>query len=149
MTTVWYLGRGAGVVTLALFSLVVALGVVTRSARPLPGLPRFAVQRVHRSTSLLALAFLTLHITLVVTGVLRARIPQRTWRALHWLAYLMWPVAASHALLAGTDRAQVWLLVIWSGCLLLVLGAVAWRLTPDFQDRTTFRRRVPVGSVAR
>ena len=45
----WYLGRGTGVVSLVLLTLVVALGIATRSGRPLLGLPRFAVTAVHRS----------------------------------------------------------------------------------------------------
>jgi sulfoxide reductase heme-binding subunit YedZ len=58
----WYVGRGTGVTVLVLLSLVVVLGIVTRSGRPLPGLPRFAVAAVHRTTSLTALAFLTVHV---------------------------------------------------------------------------------------
>jgi sulfoxide reductase heme-binding subunit YedZ len=58
----WYLGRGSGVVSLALLTLVVGLGIVTRSGRTLPGLPRFAVSAVHRSASLLAVTFLVVHI---------------------------------------------------------------------------------------
>jgi sulfoxide reductase heme-binding subunit YedZ len=58
----WYLGRSSGVVSLVLLTLVVALGIATRSGRTLPGLPRFAVSAVHRSASLLAVVFLTLHV---------------------------------------------------------------------------------------
>jgi sulfoxide reductase heme-binding subunit YedZ len=58
----WYFGRGTGVTVLVLFSLVVVLGIVTRSGQPLPGLPRFAVAALHRTVSLAALAFLTLHV---------------------------------------------------------------------------------------
>lgn len=58
----WYLGRSSGVVSLVLFTLVVALGIATRSGRLLPGLPRFAVSAVHRSASLLAVVFLVVHV---------------------------------------------------------------------------------------
>jgi methionine sulfoxide reductase heme-binding subunit len=58
----WYLGRGTGVVSLALLTLVVVLGISTRSGRPLPGLPRFAVAALHRSASLLAVVFLAVHV---------------------------------------------------------------------------------------
>lgn len=58
----WYLGRSSGVVSLMLLTLVVGLGIATRSGRPLPGLPRFAVSAVHRSASLLAVVFLTVHV---------------------------------------------------------------------------------------
>jgi sulfoxide reductase heme-binding subunit YedZ len=62
----WYVGRGTGVMTLVLFSLVVALGIATRSARPLFGLPRFAITSVHRSASLLGLAFLVIHVAMML-----------------------------------------------------------------------------------
>jgi sulfoxide reductase heme-binding subunit YedZ len=58
----WYLGRGTGVVSLVLLTLVLTLGIVTRSGRPLPGLPRFAVTALHRSTSLLAVVFVAVHV---------------------------------------------------------------------------------------
>jgi sulfoxide reductase heme-binding subunit YedZ len=58
----WYLGRSTGVVCFVLLSLVVVLGIVTRSGRPLPGLPRFAVAAVHRSASLLAVVLVVVHI---------------------------------------------------------------------------------------
>lgn len=61
-SSLWYLSRGTGVVSLLLLTLVVALGIVTRSGRPLPGLPRFAVAAVHRSSSLLTVVFLGIHI---------------------------------------------------------------------------------------
>jgi methionine sulfoxide reductase heme-binding subunit len=62
MNALWYFGRATGVTALALFSLVVVLGIVARSGRPLPGLPRFAVAAVHRQVSLAAVVFLALHI---------------------------------------------------------------------------------------
>jgi sulfoxide reductase heme-binding subunit YedZ len=58
----WYLGRGTGVVSLVLLTLVVALGIATRSGRALAGLPRFAVTAVHRSASLLAMVFVAVHV---------------------------------------------------------------------------------------
>lgn len=58
----WYFGRGFGVSALVLFTLTFILGIGVRSGRPLPGLPRFTVTTVHRTTSLSALLFLTLHV---------------------------------------------------------------------------------------
>jgi sulfoxide reductase heme-binding subunit YedZ len=52
----WYTGRGAGTVALVLLTIVMVLGIVGRSGRPLPGLPRFAVADLHRNASLVALA---------------------------------------------------------------------------------------------
>jgi sulfoxide reductase heme-binding subunit YedZ len=58
----WAFGRASGIVSLVLFTVVVVLGVVSRSGRPLGRLPRFSVALLHRSTSLMALTFLVLHV---------------------------------------------------------------------------------------
>lgn len=62
----WYLGRGTGVVTLLLLTVSMVLGIGTRSGRPAPWLPRFAVAALHRNTSLLATVFLVLHVVLLL-----------------------------------------------------------------------------------
>lgn len=59
----WYAGRGTGVVSLLLLTIVVALGVAARSGRPLLGLARFAVSAVHRTASLTAVILLGVHVT--------------------------------------------------------------------------------------
>jgi len=59
----WYLSRGTGAVSLMLLTVVVALGIATRSGQPAFGLPRFAVTAVHRNASLLAVALLGIHVT--------------------------------------------------------------------------------------
>jgi sulfoxide reductase heme-binding subunit YedZ len=64
--TLWYLGRGSGVVTLVLFTVSVILGIGARSGRPAPWLPRFAVTTLHRNTGLLATVFLVLHVVLLL-----------------------------------------------------------------------------------
>lgn len=58
----WFLARGSGISALVLFSVVMVLGVLTRSGRAVLGIPRFALRSVHSSAALLALAFLGLHI---------------------------------------------------------------------------------------
>jgi methionine sulfoxide reductase heme-binding subunit len=61
-TALWYASRAFGVVSLALLSLVMILGVVVNRQEHLPGLPRFAVTGLHRNVSLLALAFIGVHV---------------------------------------------------------------------------------------
>jgi sulfoxide reductase heme-binding subunit YedZ len=58
----WVVGRASGAVALLLLTAVVLLGIVTRSGRPLPGLPRFAVLLAHRNLALLATVFVVLHV---------------------------------------------------------------------------------------
>jgi methionine sulfoxide reductase heme-binding subunit len=61
-TALWYASRATGVVALVLLTGVVVLGIlVTRRGR-LPGLPRFATTSLHRSMSLLAVAFVAVHV---------------------------------------------------------------------------------------
>lgn len=43
----------------------------------------------------------------LLTSLIRDRLAFRTWRAVHWLAYLAWPVAFVHSLLAGNDL-HIW-----------------------------------------
>jgi sulfoxide reductase heme-binding subunit YedZ len=64
--TLWYASRATGIVALLLLTAVMLLGIlVTRQGR-LPGLPRFAVSGLHRNLSLLATAFVALHVLTAV-----------------------------------------------------------------------------------
>jgi hypothetical protein len=65
-TALWYASRATGVVSLVLFSVVAILGIMVNRQGRLPGLPRFAVTGLHRSLSLLTVAFLGIHITTAI-----------------------------------------------------------------------------------
>jgi methionine sulfoxide reductase heme-binding subunit len=69
-------------------------------------------------------------LAVVLTSLLRARIGYRAWRAVHWLAYLSWPIALWHGLGTGTDSRLPWLLGLDAGCMVLVAAAAWWRLRP-------------------
>jgi predicted ferric reductase len=71
---------------------------------------------------------LDLLIALIGTSLLRKRVGVRTWRAVHWVAYLCWPVAFMHGLTMGTDTTSLWLAAVDSTCLAAVAATVAWRL---------------------
>lgn len=58
----WALGRGNGMVALAFLTLSVALGIATRSSRPLFGLPRFAIAEIHRFVALAATLLVFVHV---------------------------------------------------------------------------------------
>ncbi len=58
----WALGRGTGVTALVFMTLSIALGVATRSGRPMLSLPRFGVTDVHRSAALLGTGLITIHV---------------------------------------------------------------------------------------
>jgi len=61
----WALGRGTGITALAFLTVSVALGIVTRSGRPLQALPRFAVADVHRFAALAGTLLVALHMMLL------------------------------------------------------------------------------------
>ena len=181
----WYFARGSGLVTLVLLTVVVALGIGARSGRTAFGLPRFAVNLLHRNAALLALVMLTGHLVsllfdpyaqlrlfdlvlpfvgqyrplwqglgtlafdlilaIVATSLLRRRIGARVWRVVHWLAYLCWPVALLHGLGTGTDNGTWWLWTVAMSCVVAVVAAVGWRLSPSFArfpQRAVRRARV-------
>jgi len=58
----WYLTRAAGLVTLVLLTASMVLGLLNAGRFATRRWPRFLVQGMHRNLSLLALAFLTVHI---------------------------------------------------------------------------------------
>ncbi|WP_306459770.1 ferric reductase-like transmembrane domain-containing protein [Streptomyces sp. Ag109_G2-15] len=164
--TLWYANRATGGVCLALFTLVVLLGIAVRLRIRLPGLPRFGTVSLHRTLSLSATAFLALHIgvavtdgyvnigaldvlvpfvsdyqplwlglgtvavdlmlAVLITSLLRERVGQRTWRAVHWLAYASWPVALAHGL--GTDTGIDWMTWLTVCCAAAVLAALGIRV---------------------
>jgi predicted ferric reductase len=66
-------------------------------------------------------------IALILTSLARARIGRRTWRAVHWLAYISWPVALLHGLGASPDLHTGGLLALTVLCATAVIGATAWR----------------------
>jgi Ferric reductase like transmembrane component len=58
----WYLTRGTGTIALILLTLSIALGVANIRRLRTENVPRFVIERVHRNISLLAMAFVAIHI---------------------------------------------------------------------------------------
>jgi sulfoxide reductase heme-binding subunit YedZ len=171
----WYLARGSGAVSLMLLTVVVALGIGTRSGLRFAGMRPLVVASVHRSAALLAVAFLAVHIStlmfdpyaqlnlvnvilpftsayspiwvglgtlaldlmiaIVVTSLLRERLGPRVWKAVHWSAYALWPLALLHGFGSGTDRSTTWMLGIDVACVLSVL-AVLVSIHPGLREET-------------
>src|SRR6185295_5967977 len=85
-----------------------------------------------------ALAF-DLLLALVVTSVVRARLGLRAWRAVHWAAYVCWPVAVLHGLGTGTDARSVWLQALTAACVAGVVAALAARVLRGWPSRAGLR----------
>ena len=74
----WYLNRGAGAVTLVLFTATLVLGVLSVGGTPARGVPRFVTQAVHRNLALLAFVLLGVH---VASSVVDEFVDIRWWQA--------------------------------------------------------------------
>jgi methionine sulfoxide reductase heme-binding subunit len=77
-----------------------------------------------------------LFIAMIVTSLLRERIGQRTWRAVHWLAYAAWPLAVLHSAGSGSDTFATWMLAVEAGCVALVGVALGVRVVYGRSNRT-------------
>lgn len=177
----WALGRGAGITALAIMTVAVVTGILTRSGRPLGGLPRFGITELHRSTALLGTVLVAVHlialladpyaqlrlvdyvvpflgayrtfwlglgtlavdllVAVVVTSLLRHRVGLRTFRLVHWAGYGLWPIALAHSLGNGTDSGAPWFLAVAATCTIVVLAALAWRLSSNFVEYDRVRVR--------
>lgn len=78
----------------------------------------------------------------LLTSLIRTRLSFRAWRAVHWLAYLAWPVAFIHSLTAGNDLHIWWVALAECASAGMVATAVIARLLTR-RDRST-----PPGSRA-
>jgi len=172
----WFATRGAGVVSLLLFTAVVLLGILAVMRWQSPAWPRFLSVGLHRNLALLSIVFLAIHVVtaivdpftslglvaaaipfassyrpfgvglgviavdlflaLVLSSLLRDRIGQRTWRAVHWLAYGSWPLALVHGVESGSDASTPWLVGLELVCVAAVLAAAGWRIAAGRSNRS-------------
>ncbi len=94
----------------------------------------------------LGAAAFDLMLAIALTSFLRGRIGYRAWRAVHWLAWLSWPIALLHGLGTGSDTKAAWMLLVYVLCLLAVLVAAGARVHsswPRYRDRA----RVALGAT--
>lgn len=178
-SVLWYLTRATGAVSLILLTASVVIGVAAIGRFRTRTTPRFVVDGIHRTASLLAVAFLVVHIitsvldsfapislvdavipfvgayrplwlglgacafdlllAVTITSLVRRRLGHPAWRAVHWLAYLSWPVAVIHGFGTGSDVRQTWLLAIDAVCIAAVLVAVLARVVIGWPDNARLR----------
>lgn len=73
-------------------------------------------------------------VAVMVTSYLRHRIPERRWRAVHWLSYAMWLVAIVHGFTMGSSD-QPGLRLVSLGCAVVGGLLVSWRVVATHTDR--------------
>ena len=79
----------------------------------------------------------------LLTSLVRRRLGFRAWRAVHWLAYLAWPVGFAHSLTAGNDLGIWWVALIEWGCAAAVATARPGAAMPGISGRHP--QRYPAG----
>jgi methionine sulfoxide reductase heme-binding subunit len=118
-TAFWYASRATGIVALLLLTAVLVLGILVNRQGRLPGLPRFAAGSLHRNISLLAVAFVTVHVltavldTYVAIPVSAAVIPfasgyQRFWLGLGAISFDLMLAMIITSLLRGRLNRTLW-----------------------------------------
>ena len=132
--------------TLALFAVVLlSLHVATAILDPFVAIGWWATVVPFASHyRALALGLGTLAVDLgaavLLTSLARRRLGFRAWRAVHWLAYLAWPLALVHALTAGGDMAVWWVAgLVWGSASAVAVAAGARLLTAS-------PTRIPAGA---
>jgi len=76
----------------------------------------------------------------IVSSLLRDRVPLRMWRGIHWSSYLVWPFAFLHFVKTGTDAARGrWGLYLAVGCLAFVGTAATARWMTSNEPRGPIR----------
>jgi predicted ferric reductase len=65
---------------------------------------------------------------LAISNHYRRRIPHQLWRRLHVLNLVVWALALTHGLTAGTDATTTWALLLYAGSAWLVIALLVNRL---------------------
>jgi predicted ferric reductase len=74
-------------------------------------------------------------LAVVITSLVRGRIPLGVWRAIHWASYAMFPIAVLHGVgIGGGDSQLLWVLCWFAGCVVTVGTAVWFRNTRSHPD---------------
>jgi len=69
---------------------------------------------------------------LIVTSLLRDRLKPSVWRAVHWLAYVSYPLIVVHSLGASKDLRSGWLLALTMATVFAVISAIGYRVLDAF-----------------
>jgi sulfoxide reductase heme-binding subunit YedZ len=119
-TAMWYATRASGIVALILLTLTMVLGLTTSSRTRARNWPGFAVQELHRRSSMLAIVFLAIH---VLTSILD------TFVHIGWLSIVV-PFTSSYSRFwvgIGTVALDLMVAVFVSSLLRSRLKPTTWR----------------------
>jgi sulfoxide reductase heme-binding subunit YedZ len=120
----WFATRGAGIVSLLLFTGVVTLGILTAGRWQTRSWPRFITARLHRDIALLSVVFLAVHIVTAVVdpftalGPLAVLVPfavdyERFWLGLGTVALDLGLAIVLTSLFRSRVGVRTWRAVHW------------------------------------
>jgi sulfoxide reductase heme-binding subunit YedZ len=78
-----------------------------------------------------------------VTNLLRARIPYRAWRRVHYLNFAVWLLALAHGIAAGSDTGAGPVTVLYGLSAASVAGLTTWRVLGRLGPRPGRPRALP------
>ena len=156
-TTFWYLTRGSGVVALVLLTAAVVVGIVNALRWRNDRWPRFALTDAHRNLTLVAIAFVTLHVVTTVAdgyapiGLLDAVVPFRSpyrslWLGLGAVSFDLLLALVVTSLMRGSIPPRIWRGLHW-------LAYAAWpialihSLGTGSDARTSWLQALGIGSL--
>jgi sulfoxide reductase heme-binding subunit YedZ len=144
------LHRNVALMTVVFLSLHIVTAVVDPFTHLgwLPGVIPFSSYYRTFWLGLGTIAF-DLLVAIAVTSLLRAHIGQAIWRAIHWLAYGLWPIAVVHGFGTGTDASSAWLFALTAACVLAVAMAAGFRLRTGTPHRLASARMAFRSAAAR
>ncbi|MGX7826513.1 ferric reductase-like transmembrane domain-containing protein [Actinokineospora sp. 24-640] len=123
-STYWYLSRASGFVSLAAFTAVMALGLLTAGRVASPRWPRFVTEALHRNVSLFAIALVALHAVVITAdeyvkiGLVDVVVPftadyRPLWLGLGTIAFDTMVAVLVTSLLRARLGFRVWRAVHW------------------------------------
>jgi methionine sulfoxide reductase heme-binding subunit len=86
-------------------------------------------------------------LAVTITSLLRQRMGFASWRAIHWLTYVSWPIALLHGFGTGSDvKGGVWLMALSVGCMAIVVATVLVRAIRGWPENLA-RRAAALGGA--
>lgn len=87
-----------------------------------------------------------------ISFYLRKQIGQRAWRGLHYSSFGIWTATLVHGVMAGTDRFEPWVIVLYAStaaAVLVLLGLRYKRLEHQGADHSEHRSRRSIQDAVR
>jgi sulfoxide reductase heme-binding subunit YedZ len=86
---------------------------------------------------------LDLMLAVFISSLLRSHLKPGTWRGIHWLAYVSWPVALAHTFGMGTDSREDWVVALGALCVFAVCLSFLWRMWAAAKRKTSLPTAAP------